>query len=154
MKSAPLIIERPLRLLLADDDPDDLLLAREALEELGRPAALNTVPNGEQLLDYLHRRGAFAAPGMAPPPSLVMLDLNMPRIDGRALLRMIRADATLCHLPVIVMTTSRAPEHVRECYQLGASSFITKPIRFDDMVETMRMVCSYRGSIVELPRAE
>jgi CheY-like chemotaxis protein len=140
-----------LTILMADDDPDDRLLARRALEKHGLAEALRTVADGEELMDYLHRRGPYADPALSPRPSLVLLDLNMPRKDGREALAEIKGDPALRRIPVVVLTTSRADEEVFRSYDLGANSYVTKPVTFDGLVEVMRTLGLYWLRTVSLP---
>lgn len=142
---------RSLTILMADDDPDDRLLAADALRESRVADDLRFVEDGEQLLDYLRRRGRWAPPAEAPRPGLVLLDLNMPRMDGREALAEIKADPALRRIPVVVLTTSRAEADVLRSYDLGANSFITKPVTFTGLVEAMRVLGRYWVEIVELP---
>ncbi|OHE81222.1 MAG: two-component system response regulator, partial [Lysobacterales bacterium GWF1_69_6] len=118
---------QPITILMADDDPDDRLMTQEAFTEcrLGNP--LKFVADGEELMDYLHHRGDFADELAAPRPGLILLDLNMPRKDGREALREIRADPALRGIPVVILTTSKAEEDVVRSYRDGVNSFITKP---------------------------
>lgn len=142
-----------LTILYAEDDEDDRLLVAEALAESRLPNDLRFVTDGEELLDYLQRRGRYAAPGTAPRPGLVLLDLNMPRKDGREALRAIRSDPSLCRIPVVVLTTSKAEEDVARTYDLGATSYIVKPVGFERMVEVVQTLGRYWFDIVELPPA-
>jgi CheY-like chemotaxis protein len=142
---------RAITILMADDDPDDRLLAREALEESRLGNDLHFVADGEELMDYLLRRGAYADPAASPRPGLILLDLNMPRKDGREALREIKAHPELRRIPVVVLTTSRADEDVLRSYDLGANSFISKPVTFEALVGTMRALGRYWIEIVELP---
>ncbi|HMQ34995.1 MAG TPA: response regulator [Chloroflexaceae bacterium] len=142
----------PIVILLADDDPDDRMLAKEALEESRLANRLLFVEDGEELLDYLYQRGAYTDPEAAPRPGIILLDLNMPRKDGREALREIKADPQLRAIPVVVLTTSKAEEDIYRSYDLGVSSFITKPVTFEGLVEVMRALGKYWFEIVELPR--
>ena len=142
---------RPISILLADDDADDRMLAVEALDESRLVNEMRVVEDGEELLDYLHRRGKYENPETSPRPGLILLDLNMPRKDGREALAEIKADPELRHIPIIVLTTSRAEEDIYRTYDLGVSSFITKPVTFDELVEKMRVLGQYWFGIVELP---
>jgi CheY-like chemotaxis protein len=144
----------PITILMADDDPDDRLLAREAFEEARLSNEVRFVEDGEQLLDYLNRRGPWAAPGAAPRPGLILLDLNMPKKDGREALEEIKRDPALRRIPVVVLTTSKAEEDILRTYDLGVNSFISKPVSFDSMVETVRALGRYWFEIVELPPEE
>ena len=142
---------KPITILLADDDADDRMLARDALVESRLANDLRFVEDGEDLMDYLHRRGRYAAEGAAPRPGLILLDLNMPRKDGREALREIKSDPSLRHIPVVVLTTSEAEEDVYRSYDLGVNSFITKPVTFEGLVAVMRTLGQYWFEIVELP---
>jgi CheY-like chemotaxis protein len=142
---------RSITILMADDDPDDRLLAAEALREGRVPNDLRFVENGEELLDYLRRRGRWANPSDSPRPGLVLLDLNMPRMDGREALAEIKADPQLRRIPVVVLTTSRAEADVTRSYDLGANSFIAKPVTFGGLVDAMRTLGRYWMETVELP---
>ena len=142
---------RPMTLLLADDDPDDRLLAKEALEKSLLANDLRFVEDGEELLDYLRRRGKYADPKKSPRPGLILLDLNMPRKDGREALREIKNDPKLRDIPIVVLTTSKTEEDVARTYNLGVNSYITKPVRFAALVEVMESIGKYWFEIVELP---
>ena len=142
---------KPITILLADDDADDRMLARDALKESRLANDLRFVENGEELLDYLHRRGAYADPAISPTPGLILLDLNMPRKDGREALREIKSDPALRHIPIVVLTTSKAEEDIYRTYDLGVNSFITKPVTFDGLVNVMRTLGTYWFEIVVLP---
>lgn len=135
-------------ILMADDDEEDCLLTRDALSESGAPIEFATVPDGEQLLAYLRNEGPYAA---APRPQLVLLDLNMPRLDGREALRAIKSDPALRAIPVVVLTTSRAEEDVVRSYQLAANSYISKPVTFAGLVRVMKSLGHYWFDIVDLP---
>ena len=142
---------RPIVILLADDDEEDRMLAADALEESRVVNDLRFVQDGEELLDYLYHRGKYAAPGSSPTPGLILLDLNMPRKDGREALREIKVDPDLRRVPVVVLTTSKAEEDIYRTYDLGANSFITKPVSFEGLVAVMRDIGRYWIEIVELP---
>ena len=142
---------RPIVILLADDDEEDRMLAASALEASRVVNDLRFVEDGEDLLAYLYRRGRYAEPGSAPTPGLILLDLDMPRKDGREALREIKADPDLRRIPVVVLTTSKAEEDIYRTYDLGANSFITKPVSFDGLVGVMRDIGRYWIEIVELP---
>jgi two-component system, response regulator len=141
----------PLIVLMADDDADDRLMAQEAFEEARLVNPLYFVEDGEQLLDYLYRRGQYTAPEAAPMPGLILLDLNMPKKDGRQALQEIKADATLRHIPIVVLTTSKAEEDILRTYDLGVSSFITKPVSFEGLVDIVKGLMRYWFEIVTLP---
>jgi CheY-like chemotaxis protein len=142
---------RPIVILLADDDEEDRMLAAGALEESRVVNDLRFVEDGEELLDYLYHRGRYTEPGSSPTPGLILLDLNMPRKDGREALREIKADPELRRIPVVVLTTSKAEEDIYRTYDLGANSFITKPVSFEGLVAVMRDIGRYWIEIVELP---
>ncbi|WP_009632312.1 response regulator [Synechocystis sp. PCC 7509] len=139
-------------ILMADDDEDDCLLAQEALAE-SRVAfsVLHFVRDGEQLMDYLWHRGKYSDLSISPRPGLILLDLNMPKKDGREALKQIKADASLRQIPVVILTTSKAEEDIYRSYALGANSFITKPVTFSGLVEVMKTLGKYWFEIVELP---
>jgi CheY-like chemotaxis protein len=136
---------------MAEDDADDRLLAIEALTESRLINELKTVVDGEELMDYLYHRNTYANPEMSPPPDLILLDLNMPRKDGRRAIEEIKADPKLRRIPIVVLTTSRAEEDICRSYDLGVSSYITKPVTFEGLVEVMRTLGCYWFDIVELP---
>ena len=138
-------------ILLADDDEDDCMLAREALAESRLSSELYVVRDGEELMDYLYHRGRYVSLSSSPRPGLILLDLNMPKKDGREALKEIKNDPELRKIPVIVLTTSKAPEDIYRTYELGANSFITKPMNFAALVEVMRTIGKYWFEIVELP---
>lgn len=139
-------------ILMADDDDDDCMLAREALtESRSTTTDLHFVKDGEELMDYLYKRGKYAKPSESPRPGLILLDLNMPRKDGREALREIKADPQLRQIPIVIMTTSRSEEDVYSSYELGANSFISKPVTFASLVDVMKTLGKYWFEIVELP---
>ena len=142
---------KPIAILIADDDADDRLMAKEALEECRLANQLDFVEDGIELLDYLRSRGRYAQPGAARRPGLIILDLNMPKMDGREALREIKADPSLRRIPIVVMTTSKAEEDIYRTYDLGVNSFITKPVTFEGLVTVMRVLGRYWIEIVELP---
>ncbi len=141
-----------IRILMADDDPDDCMLTRDAFAAAHLINDLNFVSNGQELLDYLRHEGTYA--GSSPPrPSLILLDLNMPIKNGREALQEIKADPGLRTIPVIILTTSQGEEEILRAYDLGASSFITKPVLFESMIEIVKSLGEYWFEIVELPKA-
>jgi CheY-like chemotaxis protein len=146
----------PITILLADDDPDDRLMCREALAESRLANELHTVADGEELIEYLRHTGRYAPPAgnPAPRPGLILLDLNMPRKDGREALAEIKSDPSLRSIPVVVLTTSKAEEDVYRSYDLGVNSFITKPVTFAALVDVMAALGRYWFEIVELPSAD
>ena len=143
---------KPITILLADDDAEDRMLAREALEESRVSNKLDTVVDGEELMDYLNRRGSYESLQGNPLPGLILLDLNMPRKDGREALREIKGDPHLRRIPVVVLTTSQAEEDIYRTYDLGVNSFITKPVTFDGLVDVIKALSRYWVEFVELPK--
>lgn len=141
----------PITLLIADDDPEDRMLIRDALTEGRLSNDVRFVVDGEELMNYLLRREGYADPDKSPRPGLILLDLNMPRKDGREALREIKEHPALKQIPVIVFTTSKAEEDILRSYQLGVSSFITKPVTFSRLIEVMSAIGKYWFNIVELP---
>lgn len=144
---------KTITILMADDDPDDRVLTREALMENKLANDLHFVEDGEELMDFLKRRGKYEQQN-APRPGLILLDLNMPRKDGREALSEIKADPELRSIPIIVLTTSKAEEDIVKSYDLGVSSFITKPVTFDDLVKVAKAIGEYWFGIVVLPHKE
>jgi CheY-like chemotaxis protein len=138
-------------ILMADDDEDDYMLVREALAESRLAIDLRIVRDGEELMDYLYRQDRYADPNISPHPGLILLDLNMPKKDGREALREIKNDPELRSIPVVVLTTSKAEEDIYRTYNLGANSFIIKPVTFAALVEVMKAIGKYWFEIVELP---
>jgi len=143
----------PITLLRADDDMDDQMLAREALAEARLVNSLYFVEDGEELLDYLHNRGKYAEQP-SPRPGLILLDLNMPKKDGRQALKEIKEDADLRRIPIVVLTTSDAEEDIFRTYELGVNSYIKKPVTFEGLVEVMKSLRKYWFEIVQLPQDE
>jgi CheY-like chemotaxis protein len=140
-------------ILLADDDPDDLDMMRRALQKINLANELHTVGDGEELLDYLLHRGKYAPPAAFPTPALILLDLNMPKMDGREALREIKLNPKLHSIPVVVMTTSTAQQDIARSYDLGCNSFISKPITLAELVDVTRVLGQYWFAIVKLPEA-
>jgi two-component system response regulator len=136
---------------MADDDPDDRQLTREAFEENHLANDLRFVEDGEELMDYLYHRGKYTDPASAPWPAIILLDLNMPRKDGREALQEIKSDPRFRGIRVIIMTTSKAEEDVIRSYDLCAASYITKPVTFARLVEVIRTLGKYWLEIVEFP---
>jgi CheY-like chemotaxis protein len=143
---------KPIVILLADDDEEDRMLACDALAESRLSNDISCVTDGEDLMDYLQRRGKYAPPAEAPRPGLILLDLNMPKKDGREALREIKADPELRQISVVVLTTSKAEEDIYSSYDSGASSFISKPVTFEGLVDVMKGLGRYWFEIVDLPR--
>ena len=142
---------KPITILLADDDEDDRLMTRDALRDARLHNDLRFVIDGVDLMDYLHRRGRHSDARDSPRPGLILLDLNMPRMDGREALHAIKQDAALRSIPVVVLTTSKAEEDIVRTYDLGVNSFITKPVTFLGLVEVMKVFSRYWLEIVDLP---
>ena len=140
-------------ILVADDDSDDRMLASDALSESRLANDLRFVEDGEELLDYLYARGRYQG-AYVPRPGLILLDLNMPKKDGREVLKEIKADPALRSIPVIILTTSKGEIDVFRSYDLGVNSYISKPVTFDGLVEVMKSPGRYWFEIVELPPAE
>ncbi|MEN6545405.1 MAG: response regulator [Armatimonadia bacterium] len=145
---------QPITLLIADDDLEDCMMMREALEESHLANDLRFVHDGEELMAYLRREGKYSTPGEAPRPGLILLDLNMPRKDGREALGEIKADPQLHAIPVVVLTTSRAEEDVYRSYELGVNSYISKPVTFASFMDMVHTLGKYWLEIVELPPAK
>jgi two-component system response regulator len=141
----------PISILVADDDPDDRMMIEEAFVENRIANKIDFVEDGEELLAFLRREDEFGHLEGHPFPGLILLDLNMPRKDGREALRDLKADPDLCRIPVVVLTTSQAEEDIVRTYGLGVSSFITKPVSFERLVEAVKVICQYWVQIVALP---
>ncbi|MFQ5524122.1 MAG: response regulator [Acidimicrobiia bacterium] len=136
---------------MADDDIEDVDATHEALVEVKLANGFYSVADGEELLDYLHRRGKWASAEAAPRPGLILLDLNMPKIDGREALRAIKCDPELRRIPVVVLTTSKAEEDIYRSYDLGVAGYITKPVTFAELLQAMKGLTDYCVEIVRLP---
>jgi CheY-like chemotaxis protein len=143
--------KQPTIILVADDDEEDRMLIKEALEECPLTREVVFVENGEQLLDYLRNKREFTDSEKYPPPGLILLDLNMPKMDGREALKIIKSDENLKLIPVVVLTTSKAEEDILRTYNLGVSSFISKPISYASLVDVMATLTKYWFGIVKLP---
>jgi two-component system, response regulator len=141
----------PIAILMADDDEDDVLLTQKALQKGKLLNKLYSVRDGEELLDYLFHRGEYSDEAAAPRPGLILLDLNMPKKDGREALKEIKSQAELKDIPVVVFTTSKAEEDIYRSYKLGVNSFITKPVTFEALLEVMQLLGKYWFEIVTLP---
>ena len=138
-------------ILIADDDADDRELIKVAFEEHGAEVEIAFVENGEELLQYLHRQGKYKEESQYPSPSLILLDLNMPKKDGREALRAIKEDAGLKSLPIVILTTSTAAKDIAKCYELGVNSYMIKPTNFTDLIQFAGMIYSYWFNTVQLP---
>lgn len=143
--------ELPITILYADDDPEDRMLVKDAWEESRLANKLDFVEDGEELMDYLHRRGKFTHLSDEPLPGMILLDLNMPRKDGREALKEIKSDPDLRLIPIVVLTTSEAEEDIYRAYDLGVNSFIVKPVTFQRLVDVTLTLNRYWFEIVELP---
>lgn len=135
--------------LLVEDDPGDTLMIREALETYAPDTEIAAVVDGVDALRYLRGEDEFAG---VPRPDLVLLDLNMPRMDGREVLAEVKSDRELCSIPVVVLTTSSAAQDIRHSYQLHANAYVTKPSDFDEFTSVVRCIERFFGRVVQLPR--
>ena len=142
---------KPVTILVAEDDADDRLLLKDAFQESSLVNELRFVEDGEQLLAYLRREGEYTEPGDAPIAGLILLDLNMPKMDGREALTIIKNDAVLRSIPVVVLTTSAEEDDVFYAYRLGVSSYISKPVTFEGLVNVVKVLNAYWLEVVELP---
>ncbi len=142
---------RPITILMADDDADDRQMTKEAFEESHLTNDLRFVEDGVELMDYLQRRGKYQDPASSPLPGLILLDLNMPKKDGREALRELKADPRLKAIRIVVLTTSKAEEDIFRTYNLSAASYITKPVTFAALIEVVQTLGKYWLEIVELP---
>jgi CheY-like chemotaxis protein len=142
---------KPNIVLMADDDADDRLLVTDAFAESGMTGELRFVEDGRELLDYLQHLGKYESGTNAPRPRLILLDLNMPKKDGREVLREIKSDPDLKRIPVVVLTTSHADTDIGGVYELGANSFVTKPVKYDMLVKVIKAIDQYWFGVVELP---
>ncbi|MCP2276836.1 two-component system, unclassified family, response regulator [Nocardia amikacinitolerans] len=140
---------RPIDILLVEDDPGDELMTREAFEDNKIGNTLHVAHDGQEALDFLYRQGEFAD---APRPDLILLDLNLPKYDGRQVLEKIKADPDLTHIPVVVLTTSAAEEDILRSYKLHASAYVTKPVDLDQFVAAIKQIDEFFVQVVRLPR--
>ncbi len=145
MKKDPVVI------LLADDDPDDRELTQRALKRSRVRNSVHCVEDGEELLEYLRKEGRYAT-AAAPRPGLILLDLNMPRMDGREALEQIKKDPKLRKVPVVVLTTSDAEQDIVRSYDLGVNAFVTKPVTFEGLADVIRVMSDFWFEIVRLPQ--
>lgn len=141
--------EKPIEVLLVEDDPGDVLITQEALAESKVMNTLHVVNNGEDALRFLRREPPYED---MPRPGLILLDLNLPRVDGREVLAEVKADPALRRIPVVVLTTSQAEEDIVRSYDLHANAFVSKPVDFDQFLEVVRQVDNFYISVVTLPR--
>jgi CheY-like chemotaxis protein len=146
-----MIRSTPVTILMADDDADDRMMTQRAFLRSRIANDLRFVVDGQDLLDYLKRRGPYQDPATSPRPGLILLDLNMPRMNGREALEAIRADPELKSIRVVILTTSKAEEDILRSYELNAASYITKPVTFEGLVEVVTTLGKYWLEIVELP---
>ena len=142
---------KPITILMADDEAADCLLVRAAVERARLHNDLRFVENGVELMDYLFRRGKYSKASEAPRPGLILLDLNMPRKDGREALAEIKADAGLQQIPVVVLTASRADEDFWRAHNLGADMYLVKPVTFETLITVVKSLGRYWFEIVEPP---
>ena len=142
---------QPIIILIAEDDADDRVLTKEAFEESRLLNEVHFVEDGEELLNYLERNDPYAD---APRPNLILLDLNMPKKDGREALKEIKSNPDFRRIPVVVMTTSKAEEDIFRSYDGGASSYITKPVTFEGLVDVIKTLGKYWVEVVELPNGQ
>ncbi|MFD6859640.1 response regulator [Rhodococcus sp. NPDC060090] len=139
---------QPIDVLLVEDDPGDELMTREAFEDNKIGNALHVVRDGEEALDFLYRRGAHVD---APKPDLILLDLNLPKYDGRQVLEKIKSDADLAPIPVVVLTTSSAEEDILRSYRLHANAYVTKPVDLDQFIRAVKQIDEFFVQVVRLP---
>jgi CheY-like chemotaxis protein len=144
-------IGKPITILYADDDAEDRMLVKDAWAENRLANELHFVEDGEELMDYLRRRGQYTHLAGQPLPGMILLDLNMPRKDGREALQEIKADPRLRSIPVVILTTSKAEEDILRAYDLGVNSFILKPVTFQSLVDLTLTLSKYWFEVVELP---
>ncbi|HUH72447.1 MAG TPA: response regulator [Mycobacterium sp.] len=141
---------RAIDILLIEDDPGDELITREAFEHNKFQNRLHVARDGEEGLNYLYQRGAYRD---APRPDLILLDLNLPKYDGRQLLEKIKSDPDLCRIPVVVLTTSSAEEDILRSYELHANAYVTKPVDLDQFISAVRQIDEFFLEVVRLPQA-
>jgi CheY-like chemotaxis protein len=142
---------KPVFILMAEDDPDDCLMISKALEDHRIVNRVRFVSDGEELLKYLRHEGIYSDEKDNPLPTLILLDLNMPKVDGREALQIIKSDPKFRHIPIVVLTTSKSEEDVARAYQAGANSYITKPVTFVGLVSVLKSLKHYWLEMVELP---
>jgi CheY-like chemotaxis protein len=144
-------VRKPIVILMAEDDEDYFFFTQEAIKQFHLLNDLRRVADGEELMDYLLHRGKYNNPAEAPRPGLIFLDINMPRKTGLEALREIKSDPSLRQIPVVMLTISKDKIDIEKCYQYGANSFVTKPLGFDELVGTLKVIKDYWFQIVELP---
>jgi CheY-like chemotaxis protein len=144
-------VARNLTILVVEDDPDDFLLVQIAFRDRVKGVELRLVENGEEMLDYLRQKGKFETPASAPEPCLILLDINMPGMDGMVALGELKTDPSLRHIPVVMLTTSNDTDDITACYRLGANSYMVKPASYDQLVSIITSLMDYWGGTVELP---
>ena len=142
---------KPITILMADDDDEDRMMTKKAWDNSRLANDLRFVEDGEELMEYLGRRGEYADPASSPRPGLILLDLNMPKMDGREALRESKSTPELRRIPIVVLTTSKAEEDIFRSYDLGANSFISKPVTFDRLVAIIQQIGTYWFELVETP---
>jgi CheY-like chemotaxis protein len=147
--SLPQQAHKAIDVLLVEDDPGDTLMIREAFEHHSITHALHHVPDGVEAMAFLHGEGEYAG---SPRPHLILLDLNLPRMDGRQVLKEVKSDPELRAIPVVVLTTSEADEDILRSYELHANAYVTKPVDFDRFIEAVRMTDDFFVNVVKLPR--
>jgi CheY-like chemotaxis protein len=141
-------------ILFAEDDPDECLLVQKAFQEIDTSYDIFSVPDGIELLQYLNKEGIYAAPAFAPRPDLILLDLNMPRLDGRQALAAIKSNPDLRSIPVVVLTNSYTHEDILRTYDLGGAGYILKPLNFANMIDIVKVLNEYWFEVVELASGE
>jgi len=143
--------KRPLNIMIAENDEDDRALVRFAFAECKLLNTVHFVEDGEQLLDYLYHRGAYQDTVHLPRPDLILLDLGMPRVNGHEALKEIKSDPTLRSIPVVIFTTSKSTRDINSTYNMGANSFIIKPVTYDGLIQVMNVLAEYWAEVTELP---
>ena len=141
--------ERPIEVLLVEDDPGDVMMTREAFQDYKLHNELHVVSDGAEAMAFLRQEGEYAG---RPRPDLVLLDLNLPRMDGRQVLEAIKSDPELASIPVVVLTTSEAEDDVLRSYSLHANAYVTKPVDFERFIQVVRQIDDFFVTVVRLPR--
>jgi len=145
--------KRPLNIMVAENDEDDRALVKFAFDECKLPNSVHFVEDGEQLLDYLNHRGLYQDTVNSARPDLILLDLDMPRINGHEALKEIKGDPKLRSIPVVIFTTSKSTQDINSTYNMGANSFIVKPVTYDGLIQVMNVLAEYWSEVTELPLA-